>query len=441
MTHNQRFLISLSLLALLPLGASAQRHSDTDAEQKPRVVVVDDEACGCELYFIDGIQTTQRDGLFGFKREDGTEIVPPTYKYVDRFHGDYCIVYADETHCGLIDRNGRVVVPPLYQQVDYPSDGMIRVAQNELFGFFDTLGFPQIGCKYRTASGFSEGRAVVLIDFDSNNCAYGYIDKKDSLVLPAIYEYAFPFQEGCAVVQRYERFGMIDRDGREVLPIKYAGVGSMIHGNCFVMDVETERAAMFDSHFKQLTPFQYTNVIDYGEGYFIVERDGKKVFLNQKGKEKFGLFDQVSPFRYGFAMVSREGRYGIINHRGRFILPMEYENSMNHSSQYQFYEGLALIEKNRRFGFVNMKGEVVIEPVYQSAHHCSEGLIPVKTQNVWGYIDRNGQEFIEPFFDEASSFEWGRAEVVYNGVTFKINTEGTCVKNCATFPKVKVWLR
>ena len=35
----------------------------------------------------------------------------------------------------------------------------------------------------------------------------------------------------------------------------------------------------------------------------------------------------------------------------------------------------------------------------------------------------------------ASYFTWGRAEVVYNNETYKINTEGQCVKNCKTYPK------
>ena len=155
------------LMLLLLFGAStlyAQGKKNAKSDKKDNVVIVDDEACGCELVFIDGIQTIQRGDLFGFKREDGTIIVEPKYKFVDKFHDNYCLVYKDYNLCGLIDRDGREIVPPEYEEVNYPTDGMIRVRKNERDGFVDTTGALAIECQYRTASGFSEGLAVALID-------------------------------------------------------------------------------------------------------------------------------------------------------------------------------------------------------------------------------------------------------------------------------------
>ena len=62
----------------------------TYAQEK--VEYVDDEECGCELVFIDGIQTTQDGDRFGFKREDGTVIVPNKYMFVDRFHVHFAVL-------------------------------------------------------------------------------------------------------------------------------------------------------------------------------------------------------------------------------------------------------------------------------------------------------------------------------------------------------------
>ena len=53
----------LAALLLLPHVAHAQ-HID----------YVDDEECGCELVFIDGIQTTTDGERYGFKNADGTQI-------------------------------------------------------------------------------------------------------------------------------------------------------------------------------------------------------------------------------------------------------------------------------------------------------------------------------------------------------------------------------
>ncbi|MBP5189602.1 MAG: WG repeat-containing protein [Bacteroidales bacterium] len=417
-------------LLILPLVMGAQVN-----QQKEKVVIVDDEDCGCELYFIDGIQTTRRNGLFGFKREDGTEIVEPQYKYVDQFHGDYCLVFYDYGVCGLIDRNGRVVVPVQYEEVAYPTDGMIRFKDKNLYGFYDTAGNIVISPQYRTASGFSEGVASVIIDFDSSTIGYGFIDKSNKLVIPAQYEYTYPFSENCAIVKKYDRYGMIDHNGHEVLPIKYLEITPMHDGCFFAVDAVEEKAALFNSHFQQITDFVYTKVDGYNEDLYIVERNGRKTFLDRKGKEHFGFYDYVGPFNDGYAMVSNNGKYGIINKKGKIILPIEYDNSGYRSMEYIFSENLAMIEKDGKYGFVNKSGKIVIPLIYSSAQHCTEGLIPVRKNALWGFIDTEGNEVSQFVYDAASYFQWGRAEVVFEGTTYKINTDGECVKGCKTYPK------
>ena len=430
----------MATATLLP-GQNSSKDKKSGKAEKEKVVVVDDEACGCELVFIDGIQTIERDGLYGFKLEDGTVIVEPRYKFVDKFHDGYCIVYADYDKCGMIDRNGREVVPVEYLEVNYPTDGMVRVRQGEYYGFYDTAGNKRIDFQYRTASGFSEGVAVVAIDFDSDYVAYGYIDKSNRLVIPAEYEYAQPFSEGYAVVKAYDRYGMIDHAAREVLPIKYVEVTPMVEGNFFAVDAMTEKAALFDKKFKQLTGFDYEHVLAYTSGYYTVERGGRVTLLDQKGKERFEYYDEVSGFHEGYCMVKRDGKYGIINERGKLILPIEYDNSGYRTMEYIFSENVAMVEKGGKYGFVDKRGNIVVPLIYESAQHCTEGLIPVQKDGLWGFLDREGHEVSDFVFDAASYFEWGRAEVVINGMVYKINPEGQCVKNCKTFPKDLRWER
>ena len=414
-------------------GALNAQNSKNETDGK--VVIVDDESCGCELVFIDGIQTTEHNGLFGFKREDGTVIVEPTYKFVDKFHGNYCKVYHDYTHCGLIDRNGRIIVPVEYDDVAYPTDGMIRVGRDGKYGFFDTTGHLTIDLQYRTASGFNEGLAVAIIDFDSTTFGYGFIDKTNKLVIPATYEYAFAFEEGYAIVKEYERYGMIDHEGNIVLPTKYQELTPMNNGRFFAVDDLSGKAALFDNRFKRLTDFKYDKVIAYTEGYFIVQVGDKQTFLDMKGKEAFKWYDLVGGFSEGYSMVQQNGKFGIINTKERTILPIEYDNSGTRQMEYTFCEGLALVEKNGKYGFINKRGNFVIPLIYNSAFHCTEGLIPVKKGSKWGYIDKEGNVVCDFVFDIASYFTWGRAEVIYNGDVFKINSEGKCVKACANYPK------
>ena len=264
-----------------------------------KVKYIDDEECGCELVFIDGIQTTQHGDRFGFKREDGTIIVPNKYMFVDKFHGEYCKVYMNYDSCGLINRDGVEIIPCLYQDVFYPTDGMIMAIKDNLYGFFDTTGSLRIPFTYRAASTFNEGLAVVAVDIDSDLVSYGYIDHEGKIVIPAQYQYAYPFYEGVAVVKDYDRYGMIDKNNREVFPIKFEILTSMFEGNLFAGD--DDGLAMYNNKFKRLTKPIYTSLEGKSEGLILVSRDNKFGYLNEKGKE-------VIPCQYDRAGLFKDGR-------------------------------------------------------------------------------------------------------------------------------------
>ena len=262
--------------------------------QEDKVEYVDDEACGCELVFIDGIQTTQDGDRFGFKREDGTIIVPNKFMFVDKFHGEFCKVYMNYDSCGLINRDGAQIIPCEYDEVFYPTDGMIMAVKDSLYGFFDTLGTLRVPFQYRAASSFNEGLAVVAVDIDSSLVSYGYIDHDGRMFIQPQYEYAFPFNEGFAVVKNYDRYGMIDKNNREVFPIKYEILTSMYEGLLFAGD--DDGMAMYDNKFRQLTQPVYTQLMGKTGDRILVVRDGKYGFLNAKGKE-------VIPCQYDYAAL------------------------------------------------------------------------------------------------------------------------------------------
>lgn len=398
------------------------------------VVVVDDEECGCELVFVDGIQTTQDGDFFGFKRADGTVIVDNIYKFVDKFHGNYCKVYRDYGQCGLINRDGHEVVEPRFADVSYPTEGYILVRDTDgYYGFFDTLGRQRIPFSWRAASTFSQGLAVVAVDIDSTLVQYGYIDTDGRMAIAPQFQYAFPFSEGYAVIESYDRYGMIDLKGHEVIPPKYEALSGMVQGLFF--GGSPDGLALFGSDMTPLTPFIYDGVVDISENRVLVVRQGLYGFLDRGGDEVIPCrYEHAYLFREGRAAVSLDGRWGIIDTLGREVLPIQYDNSGTRAELYIYHEGRALVEKDGRYGFCDLSGDIVIPVQYRDAYQFSNGLAPVKI-DLWGYIDTTGMPFIVPVFDYASPFEYGRAEVIYMGVIHKMDSRGRCVKNCKNAPK------
>ena len=104
----------------------------------------------------------------------------------------------DHKH-GLIDKNGSVCVPAVYDEVGAVSEGLISVSNGKLWGYVDKSGKDVIALKFKYARPFSEGLAAA---FDGK--AWGFIDKQGSWVLKPQYKGAQDFHEGCAVVTLME---------------------------------------------------------------------------------------------------------------------------------------------------------------------------------------------------------------------------------------------
>ncbi|MBQ9417602.1 MAG: WG repeat-containing protein [Bacteroidales bacterium] len=417
MTHLRTLLVALAAL-LCPLAAAAQT-----------VEYVDDEACGCELVFIDGIQTTTDGTLYGFRRADGTTIAPNRYAYVDHFHGDYCKVYLDRSHCGMIDREGNEIVPCLYSDLDYPAEGRILAISEGRMGHLNMRGEVVIPLQYRQAGNFSEGLAPVLIDLDSFSIACTFIDTNGQQVFPPIYQNVMPFCEGYAPVRRYDRWGLIDHTGREVLPTRYEEMTTPQNGHFFTGD--SAHWALFDYSMQPLTPFVYDWTAAEADRRIPVRRNGKYGFLDPSGHEVIPcIYDLTGIFRLGRTMVKLADHYGIIDTTGRIILPIDYDDRTPTGMKYMYYDSLALVEKDGKLGFVDLEGHLSIPFYFEGAYHFSEGLACVKHKGAWGYIDTHGEVYIPFAFQYASPYEWGRAEVVYDGNVSHIDRRGKCVKNC-----------
>lgn len=79
---------------------------------------------------------------------------------------------------------------------------------------------------------FKEGKAVVCTPkaFDPNTEKYGYIDKTGKEVIPLIFEYANSFSEGVAAVQKNNKWGVIDKRGNLVIDFKYDMLSDCVNG-------------------------------------------------------------------------------------------------------------------------------------------------------------------------------------------------------------------
>lgn len=127
---------------------------------------------------------------------------------------------------GIMDKDGNVIVQPIYEGISGFKDGRSLFKLGGKYGYFDENWNIVIEPKYKGAAEFSEGLALVT----DENYAYGFIDKDGNTVIPHTLDYAESFKNGVAVVgkvdegynfNKFIRTGTMDRECRLISPIGY----------------------------------------------------------------------------------------------------------------------------------------------------------------------------------------------------------------------------
>ncbi len=163
-----------------------------------------------------------------------------TFNYAGDFDKGFAIAgigdcEIDSCKYGMINKLGQWSVPPVYDELNDPTEGLYAVSKAARYGFINQTGEIVISLKYNNAVAFSEGAAAVELDtnwffidtkgkqlfldffhdvsnFKDSVCAvskdgntWGYIGFTGTFVIPAVYEDAGDFDKGFAIVSKKEK--------------------------------------------------------------------------------------------------------------------------------------------------------------------------------------------------------------------------------------------
>ncbi|MCB9515778.1 MAG: WG repeat-containing protein [Candidatus Latescibacteria bacterium] len=293
-------------------------------------------------------------GRSGYLTPGGAPALPFRYADARRFSEGRAVVAEDPAEgprlYGVIDADGRALVPPRYAELGDYAGGRARfrldTPAGPRYGFLDATGAVVIPARYVLATDFSEGLAGVR-EPGGQDAASGYIDPAGAWViaLPRAARELGAFAEGLAVVV-YSPLDsrVIDRRGRERFASKER-LGERVGDG---------RVTTFSSD---------------GERYRYLDRDGRPAFAQE--------FDFAGDFHGGLARVKPAGA--------------------------------------ARFGYLDAAGALRVPAVFRQAGDFDDGpqpLAPVLPEQRWGYIDAAGRLAIAPRFVWAGSFrgEWAEVE-------------------------------
>lgn len=230
--------------------------------------------------------------LQGFINQDGKEVIPLKYYILDDFSDGKTVIYAeseeDEGSGYLIDKTGKRVLP--YKVVDHLNGkGLIRIKDHiGRIGLVDAQsGNLLIPPTYQSLSYPTDGMIPVATDYEK----YGFLDSKSlKMLITPQYERVGWFSEGLASVQKNGKVGFINKQGEIIIPFLYdnntiGGLsGYFSNGLCVVS--KDGKQALIDKNGNEKTPFIYSTIVSgfdiIGFNGVIADRDPNNVFDTSK---------------------------------------------------------------------------------------------------------------------------------------------------------------
>lgn len=276
--------------------------------------------------FSEGICATQLTSKFL------PELADKNFKKINyvttNFQGPYSegLAYATNPQLGKIyylDKLGNEVFSLNAKEGSRCKDGLISVKDNyNKYYLINKTGKEISEKRWDGIGGFSDGLALV-----KENLKWGFIDTQGNTVIDTKYDEASSFTKATAIVKQNGKFFLINKKGEPVNGINYDAAGNPDNGTFPVQ--KNNLTGLIDSKGNIIIDFKqnYSSLLYMTEDRVWASKDGKWGLLDNTGKAltEF-IFDGANYFKNGYAVVMQNGKYGVINKAGRFVVPAAYKS-------------------------------------------------------------------------------------------------------------------
>ena len=247
---------------------------------------------------------------------------------------EYHQIYGEVEHFeqdglwGLKDEDGKVIVEPIYDELyGFAGEDLAVIYKDEKYGYLHKSGKVHIGPMYQDAYDFEGGKAIVKLDDK-----YGVINIQNTVVIPFVFDEITALDdEGNFTVQKHNKWGVIDSEGKTVLNFNFEQCIEAENGYYRSAIAGKGNQIIFNRYFKSIGEFPPSAIEDLGNGHLLVKLDthadqtmlfGRDGAMLEKGIEKI-----IRQTNFPNALVLRkEKKYGVIGlQQQNIILPYEYD--------------------------------------------------------------------------------------------------------------------
>ena len=251
---------------------------------------------------------------------------------------------------GLLDENGKEVIPAEYLYIDKIKDGLIPAftTQKE-FVFLDWSGKKIKDVKFRDIDrSYSEGLLAVS---DIQSGKWGFVDKNLNYVINPQFETANKFSGGNAEVKKDGSWGVVNKKGDFVADqgLEFRRLADKLEK--MINSFSTDKEISDNPHSIEITEDEDSKYESVRKSTCLKEKSvsfkykGKWGFLDDNGKEVIPAeYDSVSAFYFGRTWVQKGEHYFVIDRSGKTVFEIKpewrYIKEVNFVDKEFYYWGL-----------------------------------------------------------------------------------------------------
>lgn len=341
---------------------------------------------------------------------------------------EYIIVAASGKYT-FADLNGEPTTEGLYDVLSVTDSGMYYYKIGSKSGFLDK----NLRKIFETEDIISPNVSEGFVTYSQND-KKGFINILTGEKIDAVYDEVYDFSEGLAAVQKGGLTGFINTAGEVVIPFEYysKAVYHFKEGLCNVMTGSPEKnnlkAFYIDKNGEKAFEREFDYAMPFGEErafvsakkiWFVIDKSGKTI-----GENTFGPYEKTVPtvFKEGRAVVVKDGKYGIIDIDGQYVVSPKYDGIS------EIFEGGVVIKQNGLYGYMDINGSVIIAPRYQSLSNFKGGLAIFSSDNKYGVVDRAATVIVSPEYEEIVILDNNLIRISENGGQYRyVNKYGKTV--------------
>lgn len=332
------------------------------------------------------------DSLGVISHDDGTFFIKQNVSNINKLNKT-AFAFKQRGKWGVFDDEGAFWMKPDYDTISLANSKLLVVKKDSLYGLIDFKEKEVVPIKYAMISPFNNGLAMI-----KQGGKYGFINQHGKIISPIAFDTASDFRNGYSIVKINGLYGIIDVTNKFSVKPEFENIisNSNQNGAASFYGLKKEgKWSVVASRMEKISEDKFDSLcINDTTTFMRVLVNNKYRYYNlTRGNYELPLsFTDAQEFRNAMAIVNNEGKFGVINEKGLFLVPANYEDV-----DYEFLNGkyIFYVKEKGKWGVQGFDGKMIVPCEYELLVTSDNKFFKAKKNGKYGMLKINGQECIE----------------------------------------------